>query len=84
MIDRAQVTMPEWISVKEAAEISGYHPDYVRRLVRQGKLEAERKGPMYWIDRASLEAYLEEMRRLGTQRFNWRRLRREGDGEGGR
>ncbi|HEY62934.1 MAG TPA: helix-turn-helix domain-containing protein [Caldilineae bacterium] len=69
--------MPEWISVQEAAEISGYHIEYVRRLIRRGKLQAERKGPMYWIDRASLEAYLEEVERLGTQRFNWRRLRKQ-------
>lgn len=67
--------MPEWVSVKEAAQLSGYHPEYLRELIRTGKIAGERKGPMYWIDRASLQAYLDEVRALGTKRFNWRRLR---------
>ncbi|HEY64245.1 MAG TPA: helix-turn-helix domain-containing protein [Caldilineae bacterium] len=77
MIDQVHVIMPEWISVKEAAEISGYKPAYLRQLIRQGRISAERKGTMYWIDRSSLQAYVDEMKRLGTQRFNWRRLRRQ-------
>ena len=66
----------DWVSVHEAAEITGYSMEYIRRLVRQGKLAAERKGPMYWIDRKSLDEYIAEVKRLGTQRFNWRRLRK--------
>ncbi len=82
MIDQVQVIMTDWISVKEAAEISGYSIPYVQKLARQGKITAERKGPMYWIDRASLEAYLDEVKRLGTQRFNWRRLRKQPEKQG--
>jgi excisionase family DNA binding protein len=70
--------MPEWVSVEEAARLSGYKPTYLRQMIRQGKIAAERKGPMYWIDRASLQAYLDEVARLGTQRFNWRRKRADG------
>lgn len=65
--------MTEWVSVREAVELSGYHPEYLRHLVRTGRIAGERKGPMYWIDRDSLQAYLDEVRALGTQRFNWRR-----------
>ena len=73
--------MPDWISVEEAAALSGYNAEYLRRLVRQGKIAADLKGPMYWIDRASLQAYVEEAERLGNQRFNWRRLKKS-DGDG--
>jgi len=66
-------TVSDQISVEEAADLSGYHPDYMRKLVRQGKILAKRKGPMYWIDRDSLRTYLEEIEQLGAQRFNWRR-----------
>lgn len=34
----------ELVSVAEAAELSGYSEKHLRRLVRQGKLDAERPG----------------------------------------
>ena len=70
--------LPEWISVREAAELSRYHPNYIRRLVRQGKMKARKEGPMWWIDRDSLRAYVEEMEALGPQRFDPRRGKRNG------
>ncbi len=48
----------EWISTSEAAELSGYHPEYIRRLIRQGKITVSRTGIMFWIDRASFMEYL--------------------------
>ena len=62
--------MPDWISIEEAAQASGYHPNYVRKLVRSGKVSATKKGPMWWIERDSLKAYVEQMKELGDQRFN--------------
>jgi excisionase family DNA binding protein len=50
----------EWITTQEAAELSGYHPEYIRRLVRQGKIQAELKGPMFWISKASFLKFLHE------------------------
>lgn len=66
--------LTEYISTAEAAEISGYTENYIRRLVRQHKVKAERKSGVYWIDKVSFDAYLESVKELGTQRFNWRRL----------
>ena len=64
--------MPEWISVREAAEHSQYHPNYIRRLVRRGKIQAKKEGAMWWIDRDSVRAYVEakeaeEDRRCGPR-----------------
>ena len=73
--------MPDWISVEEAAAMSGYNVDHLRLLIRKGKIAADLKGHMYWIDRASLQTYLDDMASLGNQRFNWRRLKKtDGDG----
>jgi excisionase family DNA binding protein len=52
--------MADWISVEEAASISGYNTEHIRRLIRSGLIHAEKKGPMYWIDRKSLEVYVKE------------------------
>ncbi len=30
----------EWLTVAQAAELSGYHPEYVRDLIRRGEVEA--------------------------------------------
>jgi excisionase family DNA binding protein len=55
-------TMPDYVSVREAAELLDYHPESVRRLIRNGKLEAEQKSNAWWIFRDSVEAYREALR----------------------
>lgn len=63
-------TMPEWITTDEAAEISGYHPEYVRKLAKAGKIGAEKKGRDWWIDRDKLREYLATMEALGTKKYD--------------
>lgn len=61
-------SMPEWITVDEAAEQSGYHPEYVRFLARKGKIGAEKKGRDWWIDRDKFRAYLAIVTALGDKK----------------
>ena len=49
--------MADWITTEEAAELSGYHIFYLRRVIRSGKIKAEKKGGSWWIDRSSLLEY---------------------------
>ncbi len=49
----------EWLTVQEAAKISSYHAEYLRLLIRQGKLNARKFGPLWAISKFSLLAYLE-------------------------
>lgn len=60
--------LPEWITVDEAAEQSGYHPEYVRRLARQGRIGAQKKGRDWWIDRDKFRAYLAIVAALGDKK----------------
>lgn len=63
-----EMIMPtDWISTHEAAELSGYHPEHLRRLIRQGKISVSRKGNMFWIDRQSLLQYLHESEKAGKK-----------------
>ncbi len=48
------------ISTAEAAQLSGYHPEQIRRLARLGRFTATRKGMMFWIDRKSFLAFLKK------------------------
>ena len=70
-------SMPEWITTEEAAGLSGYHVNYIRRLMRQGKITGRKAGLMWWIDRESLRAYLQAIAELGLEKFNPHRSKQE-------
>ena len=54
------MTMNEdWITVQEAAEISGYHAEYVRTLIRGGKIKAQKFGPVWAVSKEVLLTYVE-------------------------
>ncbi|MBK9050862.1 MAG: helix-turn-helix domain-containing protein [Chloroflexi bacterium] len=50
----------EWITSKEAVELSGYHPDHLRRLIRAGEINGRKFGIVWQISRESLLAYLKQ------------------------
>ena len=62
--------LPDRITTQEAAKLSGFHPEYVRRLARQGKIAAEKKGRDWWIDRDVLHSYLQTVEDLGPQKYD--------------
>jgi excisionase family DNA binding protein len=51
--------MPDYVSVREAAKLLGYHPETIRKMVRAKKLRADKKGTSWWVLRESVEAYKE-------------------------
>lgn len=48
------------ISVQAAAEFTGYNIQYLRRLLRAGKLVGTKVGQVWLIKLSSLEAYFQE------------------------
>ena len=50
----------DWITVPEAAYISGFHPYYLRELLRDGKIEALKFGTIWQVNRVSFMEYLEK------------------------
>ena len=47
----------EWLTVSQAAELSGYHPEYLRELIRNGKIAGQKFGIVWQVSRRSLLAY---------------------------
>ncbi len=47
----------EWLSLRQAAEISGYHPDYLRDMIRQGEIKGRNLVFFWQVERSSLEAF---------------------------
>jgi hypothetical protein len=59
---------PEWITIREAAEISGYHIEHVRRLIRADRVKAKKFATVWQVDRRSLLAYLSKAEKMGERR----------------
>lgn len=51
-----------WITTAEAAEVTGYHPEHVQRLARQGRVEAQKVGRSWLINLRDLLHYQETAR----------------------
>jgi excisionase family DNA binding protein len=58
----------DWITTEDAASISGYHVDHVRRLIREGKVSARKWMRDWQVSRASLLDYISRMEEQGKKR----------------
>jgi excisionase family DNA binding protein len=58
----------EWLTTAEAAELSGYHPEYIRDLMRDGKIDGRKFGIVWQVQRQSLLSYLRMMKEMGERR----------------
>jgi excisionase family DNA binding protein len=63
----------DWITTKEAAELTGYNASYFRTLAGKGRIRARKLGRDWILDKAEVIAYAEEMQRLGHSKHDpWR------------
>lgn len=60
--------MKEWITTMEAASLSQYHPEHIRELARENKIEARKFGPVWQVKKESLLFYLQKMKEQGEKR----------------
>lgn len=65
--------MTEWITTKEAAELSGYHSEYVRQLIREGKIGAQKFGEVWQVNRKSLLDYVSAAKESTDGRYGSKR-----------
>jgi len=64
--------LSDYITVRTAADISGYNQQYLRRLLRENTFRSRRLGQLWLIDRYSFFEYLtlargSEYKRYGPQ-----------------
>jgi len=52
------MTDDEWLTIQLASKLSGYHAEYLRIIVRAGKVVAHKFGPVWAISKKSLLSYL--------------------------
>lgn len=73
MASHNQKTSPfvlnNYISVQVSAEYSGYSLQYLRRLLRNGKLKGIKIGQLWLVDKGALDVCLERVHNTADQRF---------------
>jgi len=63
------IVLNNHISVKAAADFTGYSLQYLRRLLRTGKLAGLKIGQVWLIEAAAFEAYLKKVAEATDHRF---------------
>jgi len=61
--------MEDWLTTQQAAELSGYHPDHLRRLIRAGEIRGRKWGQAWQVSRESLLVYLDAAAKAGDKRW---------------
>ena len=65
-LDSPQI-LKNHISVRMATSYSGYHLQYLRRLLRNGKLEGLKIGQIWLVDKGALDAYIKQAQKADEQ-----------------
>lgn len=60
--------MSDWITTDEAARIALLHEEYIRALLRTGRIKGQKWGRSWQVSRKSLLTYLNRMSALGHKR----------------
>ena len=68
-MDTFPIVVNNHISVKTGAVFSGYSLQYLRRLLRTGKLDGLKIGQVWLINKQALDSYLENVHRETDRRF---------------
>lgn len=63
------VVLNNHISVKDASFYSGYSQQYLRRMMRNGKLPVVKVGHLWLIDKGFFDAYLDKTKVISDRRF---------------
>ena len=61
-------TNGKWLTVREAAKLSGYNADHLRELIREGKIKARKFSIVWMVDRESLLTYKAKAQASGEKR----------------
>jgi excisionase family DNA binding protein len=58
----------EWLTTDQAADFSGYHVIHLRRLIRAKKIKGRKFGPVWQVNKASLNEYIRAANKSGDKR----------------
>ena len=62
--------LDQWITTTEAAELTGYTPDYFRKAIKRERLTGKKRGRDWFLSKAEVLAYAERMQKLGASKHD--------------
>ncbi len=65
----------QWMTVREALELTHYDGDHLRAQIRRGKIKARKVATVWLVHRGSLLAYVRRAQTAGDKRYGARRGR---------
>ncbi len=69
----------EWITTKEAAELTGYTTSYIRKAISRGLLGGQKLGRDWVLRKDEVLGYAEKMKALGPSKHAPRRTVTDND-----
>ena len=60
--------MADWITVRQAAQLIGYKEEYIRELIRQGRINAQKFATVWQVNKTSVMNYANQMGKKGKKR----------------
>jgi excisionase family DNA binding protein len=63
--------LTNYMTTQEAAQELGYHIDHVRRMLREGDLQGQKVGNMWFVYKPSVDEYIQK--NAGLDKFDPRR-----------
>jgi len=60
--------LQDLITVRDAAQLVGYHPEHVRELLRAGIVKGQKFGETWQVDRVDLLLYVKRQAHSGRKR----------------
>lgn len=64
----------EWLTIQQAVTMSGYHPEHLRELLRDGKIKGQKFGIVWQVSRASLITYVKAANKSEDKRRGGRSI----------
>ena len=58
----------DWISTGEAVKLSGYHVEYIRKRIREGRIKGRKFMILWLVSKSSLMRYIQEQNERGEKR----------------
>ncbi|MCA9942040.1 MAG: helix-turn-helix domain-containing protein [Anaerolineales bacterium] len=59
----------DWLTTQQAADLSGYHPNHLRRLLRAHEIKGRKWGQAWQIEKQSLKDYLDKAGKIDDKRW---------------
>lgn len=58
----------DWITTREAVELSGYNPVHLRSLIREGRIKGRKYFVIWQVSKSSLLGYVKAQAERGDKR----------------